>query len=146
ELAGGEIRPSGRVAQPSSTARGKKAARPAKERSSRARVASAAGTTSFTPPMALLSQGWTPRKPASRRVAGIPFWSSSSRAISACVGRGKVATTRGSSDAMREIVAAGGSRRRRGVLQGERFLLGGAGAVGEHAGHLGLGGKGNVPR
>src|SRR5262249_18519026 len=78
----------------------------------------------------LLSQGWTPRKPASRRTASIPFCSSSSRAISAWVGRGKVATTRGPSDAMTEIVAAGVPRRRRGVLQGERILGGAQGRPG----------------
>src|SRR6267143_1215791 len=70
-------------------------ARPASSRISRASSASSEETTSFTPPTALLSHGWTPTRPASRTSASIPLLSRSSRAISASVGSVNVATTSG---------------------------------------------------
>src|SRR6266571_1898696 len=73
---------------------------PASPRISLARSASSAGTTTFTPPTALLSHGWTPTRPSSRRRAWIPLLSRSPRAISASVGSAKVATTSGPSSGM----------------------------------------------
>src|SRR5207237_9063235 len=86
-------------------ARVQRFARPAPSRISFASWASAAATTSFTPPTALLSQGYTPTNPWSWSRASIPLLSRSSRAMSASVGSVKVATTSGPSAGMTGMVS-----------------------------------------